>query len=53
VVGVFPVSDAEAICSFLLGLGEDVEVLAPPALRARVAAELGARIGARSTSARR
>jgi len=53
VVVVFKVADEGAICSFLLGLGEDVEVLAPPALRARVAAELGARIGAGSTSARR
>ena len=52
-VAVFKVADEEAICSFLLGLGEDVEVLAPPALRARVASELGARIGAGSTSARR
>jgi proteasome accessory factor B len=52
VVVVFKVADESAICSFLLGLGEDAEVLAPPALRARVVSELEARIGAGSTSAR-
>ena len=53
VVAVFKVADEQAICSYLLGLGEDVEVLSPPALRARVVAELESSVRAGSTLARR
>jgi proteasome accessory factor B len=53
VIVVFKVADEDAICSYLLGLGEDVEVLAPPALRERVLSELRARVRGGLTSARR
>jgi predicted DNA-binding transcriptional regulator YafY len=53
VVVAFKVADEDAICSYLLGLGEDVEVLAPPALRERVVTELRARVRGGLTSARR
>ena len=37
----FSVADEQAIISFLLGFGEDVEVLSPPAVRASVIEQLG------------
>jgi proteasome accessory factor B len=53
IVVVFKVADEDAICSYLLGLGEDVEVLAPPELRDRILAELRARLHGQLASARR
>jgi predicted DNA-binding transcriptional regulator YafY len=49
----FKVADEDAICSYLLGLGEDVEVLAPVELRTRILAELRARLHGQLASARR
>jgi predicted DNA-binding transcriptional regulator YafY len=49
----FRVADEDAILSYLLGLGEDVEVLAPKVLRDRIASTLAEVVAARSMSARR
>ena len=53
IVAVFKVADEQAICSYLLGLGEDVEVLSPPALRGESSRSSSRACDAGSTLARR
>jgi predicted DNA-binding transcriptional regulator YafY len=48
----FRVADEDAILSYLLGLGEDVEVIAPAAMRARIMATLQESVTTRSSSRR-